>query len=107
VKVLLDHCVPKPFKNELPKHEVSTAREMGWEALKNGALLDQAQSNGFDVVITVDQNVRYQQNLTGRSIPVCVLTAGGITIEKLRPLVPALEVLLPTVQPGRLYQVTA
>ena len=78
---------------------------MGWEALKNSALLDQAQSNGFDVIITVDQNVRYQQNLRGRSIAVCVLMAGGITIEKLRPLVPALEELLPAIQPGKLYQV--
>ena len=72
---------------------------MGWEALKNGALLDQAQSNGFDVMITVDQNVRFQQNLRGRSIAVCVLMADGITIEKLRPLAPALEELLPSVQP--------
>ena len=80
---------------------------MGWEALKNGALLDQAQSNGFDVMITVDQNVRFQQNLRGRSIGVCVLMADGITIAKLRPLAPALEELLPSVQPGKLYQVSA
>ena len=78
---------------------------MGWEALKNGELLEQAQSRGFEIVITVDQNTRYQQNLMGRSIAVCVLIALGITTEDLRPLVPALEELLSKVQPGRLYEV--
>lgn len=107
MKILLDHCVPKPFKHELPKHEVSTAREMGWEAVKNGKRLEQAQASGFDVVVTVDQNVRYQQNLKGRSIAVCVLFAGGITIDNLRPLVAALEELLPTVQAGKLYEISA
>ena len=78
---------------------------MGWETLKNGELLEQAQSRGFEIVITVDQNMRYQQNLTGRSIAVCVLIALGITTEDLRPLVPALEELLSKVQPGMLYEV--
>ena len=80
---------------------------MGWEALKNGKLLEQAQADGFEVLITVDQNIRYQQNLIGRSIAVCVLIAGGITIEDLRPLIPALEETLRMAQPGRLYEVTA
>lgn len=106
MRILLDHCVPKPFKYELPGHDVSTAREMGWEALKNGALLDKAQSGGFEVFITVDQNIRYQQNLKNRGIAVCVLVGGGITIEKLSPLVPNLETLLPTIQPGVVYEVT-
>ena len=105
MKILLDHCVPKPFKYELSKHEISTAREMGWETLKNGELLEQAQSRGFEIVITVDQNMRYQQNLMGRSIAVCVLIALGITTEDLRPLVPALEELLSKIQPGMLYEV--
>jgi len=78
---------------------------MGWETLKNGELLEQAQSRGFEIVITVDQNMRYQQNLMGRSIAVCVLIALGITTEDLRPWVPALEELLSKVQPGMLYEV--
>jgi hypothetical protein len=106
VKILLDHCVPKPFKQELLNHEVSTAREMGWEALTNGALLEEAQRHGFEVFITVDQNIRYQQNLKDRSIAVCVLVSNGITIEKLRPLVPKLEMLLPGVTSGIVYEVT-
>jgi hypothetical protein len=106
VKILLDHCVPKTFRHELPQHEVSTAREMGWEALKNGDLLDKAQKSGFEIFITVDQNVRYQQNLKSRAIAVCVLISDGITIEKLRVLVPKLEVVLPAVQVGNVYELT-
>jgi hypothetical protein len=105
VKILLDHCVPKPFKQELPRHEVSTAREMGWEALTNGELLEKAQGSGFEVFITVDQNIRYQQNLRDRSIAVCVLIGEGIMIEKLIPLVPKLEAILPAVQSGTVYEV--
>ena len=106
MKILLDHCVPKPLRHELPKYEVSTAREMGWEALKNGELMERAQANGFEVLITVDQNIRYQQNLSGRSIAVCVLITQGITVEDLRPLIPDLEETLRIVQPGRLYEIT-
>jgi len=107
VRILLDHCVPKPFKKELPEHEVSTAREMGWEALKNGELINQAQANGFDIIITVDQNVRFQQNLGGRKIAVCLLIARGITTDKSRSLVPAIAELLTAIKPGKLYQVKA
>lgn len=103
--MLFDHCVPKPLRHALKEHEVSTAKEMGWEGLRNGQLLEQAQANGFDVVITVDQNIRFQQNLKGRAIAVCVLVAGGVTVEDLRPLIPRLEGLLPTLKPGRLYEV--
>ena len=80
---------------------------MGWEALKNGELLEKAERSGFEVFITVDQNLRYQQNLKGRSIGICVLLAGGITIESLRPLVPKLNELLPTVQPGEFYEIVS
>lgn len=106
MKILLDHCVPKPLKQELLQHQVSTVREMGWEALKNGALLNEAQANGFEVFVTVDQNIPYQQNLRNRSIAVCMLLSDGITIEKLRPLVPELEKVLLIVQPGMVYEVT-
>lgn len=105
MKMLFDHCVPKPLRHELKEHEVSTAKEMGWKGLRNGQLLEQAQANGFDVVITVDQNIRSQQNLKGRAIAVCVLVARGVTVEDLRPLVPSLERLLPTLKPGGLYEV--
>jgi len=106
VRILFDHCVPKPLKRELPGYEIKTAREMGWEALKNGRLLESAQAAGFDVLLTVDQNLRYQQNLSGYSIAVVVMIAGGITVEDLQPLVPSVESVLSTIQPGQLVEVS-
>ena len=107
MKILLDHCVPRPLRRELPGHDITTVREMGWEALKNGKLLEAAQAAGFVVLLTVDQNLRYQQNLQGRAIAVVVMIAGGITVEALCPLVPAVEKTLLLIQPGQLYEVTA
>ena len=79
---------------------------MRWEGVKNGKLLDEAQAAGFDVLLTVDQNIRYQQNLQGRAIAVVVMIANGITVEDLRPLLPAVEETLTLVQPGQLYEVS-
>jgi hypothetical protein len=106
VKILFDHCVPKPLRRELPGHEIKTAREMRWEGLKNGKLLDEAQAARFDVFLTVDQNIRYQQNLQDRAIAVVVMIANGITVEDLRSLLPAVEKTLTLVQPGQLYEVS-
>ena len=106
MKILFDHCVPRPLRRELPGHDIKTAREMHWEGLKNGKLLDEAQAARFDVLLTVDQNMRYQQNLQGRAIAVVVIIANGITVEDLQPLLPAVEETLALVQPGQLYEVS-
>ncbi len=107
MKILFDHCVTKPLRKEFPHHEIKTTREMGWTALKNGRLLEEAAAAGFEVLLTVDQNIRYQQNLTGHPIAVVVLIADGITVEDLRPLIPAVEKTLARVERGQLYEVTA
>jgi len=73
VRVLFDQGTPVPLRAHLPQHEVVTAFELGWSELKNGELLSQAQSNGFDVLVTTDKNLRYQQDLSARSIAVVVL----------------------------------
>jgi hypothetical protein len=62
VKVLLDHCVPRPFARQLPGHDIRTAYEMGWAALRNGELLTHAAAAGFGAFITVDHNLAFQQN---------------------------------------------
>ncbi len=106
MKILFDHCVAKPLRKCLPGHEVKTTREMRWEGLKNGALLAKAEEAGFDLLLTVDQNLRYQQNLSDRAIAVVVMIANGITVDDLLPLVPVLESVLPTIQPGQVYEVS-
>lgn len=74
MKVLFDHNVPKQLRRALVGHEVRTAREMSWSRLSNGFLLRAAEDAGFDVMITGDQNMYYQQNLSGRKIALIVLS---------------------------------
>jgi hypothetical protein len=113
MKIFLDHCVPHPLRRELSGHHVITTRELGWETLKNGQLLTAAQAEGFDALLTVDQNLRlmtntfpHQQNLQGRAVAVVMMIAGGITVEELRLLIPAVEHTLQQLQPGQLYEVS-
>ena len=73
MKVLFDQGTPVPLRNHLPHHAVETAYERGWGGLKNGELLARAEVEGFDALVTTDQNLRHQQNLQGRSIRVAVL----------------------------------
>jgi hypothetical protein len=73
VRVLFDQGVPAPLRKLLATHEVVTAFERGWSTLRNGELLSAAESAGFDLLITTDQNLRYQQNLSDRRIAILVL----------------------------------
>jgi predicted nuclease of predicted toxin-antitoxin system len=72
MKVLFDQGTPAPLRDFLTRHEVTTAHEKGWSTLRNGELLSAAESE-FDVLITTDQNLRYQQNLTDRKLAILVL----------------------------------
>jgi hypothetical protein len=83
MKLLFDQGTPVPLRKHLLNHVVETAYERGWSNLKNGDLLSQAEAEGFDALITTDQNLRYQQNLSGRRISVVVLmTANWPRIKK-------------------------
>ena len=73
MKVLFDNNVPVPLRRHLVGHEVRTAAKLGWQELKNGDLLDAAQEAGFDVMVTGDKNLSYQQNLTARTLALVVL----------------------------------
>lgn len=67
MRILLDHNAPAPLRHWLIPHQVETAYERGWAELTNGELLRVAEQAGFDVMITTDKGIRYQQNLTGRT----------------------------------------
>ncbi|MDN5862533.1 MAG: hypothetical protein L0H19_03705 [Salinisphaera sp.] len=73
MRVLFDQGTPVPLRKHLPGHHVVTAFELGWAAVTNGELLQQAETEGFDVLVTTDQNLRYQQNLSTRGIAIVVL----------------------------------
>jgi len=75
VRILFDQGTPVPLRNHLPSHEVATVFELHWSTLTNGDLLLQAETAGFDLLVTTDQNLRYQQNLAARRIAVVVLSS--------------------------------
>jgi len=105
MNVLLDECLPRKLKYDLPGHTISTVLEMGWAGTKNGALLRLAETD-FEVFITADQNVEYQQNLRSTVLGIVVLVAPTNRLETLRPLMPKVVLALATIQPGDLLHIT-
>ena len=75
MRVLLDNGMPRGVATALSGHVVEEVRGRCWDTLRNGELLDAAETAGFEVFVTTDQNIRYQQNLTGRKLAVVVLTS--------------------------------
>jgi hypothetical protein len=73
MRILFDQGVPRGLAASLVGHEVTEVRKLKWERISNGALLKLAEDAGFDVLLTTDKNVRYQQNLAGRRISIVVL----------------------------------
>ena len=73
MKILFDQGTPAPLRRALVGHVILTAFEQGWSNLQNGDLIDVAQTNGFEALITTDQNLKYQQNLSDRKLAIVVL----------------------------------
>lgn len=103
MKVLLDECLPRKRKDEFAVHEVVTVPEMGWAGMKNGALLRLAEAN-FDVFVTADRNVQYQQNLSSGVIGIVVLVASNDRFETSLPLCPAALSAISTIRQGQVVR---
>jgi len=99
VRVFLDECVDWRLARDIVGHDVKTARQLGWTAIKNGELLNLAASR-FDVFVTVDRNLSFQQNLPALSIAVVVLEAKSNRLADLRPLTPKLMAAIEFARPG-------
>jgi hypothetical protein len=104
MRVLLDACVPQDLRHEIVGHATTTARYAGLSALSNGVLLD-AMAGKFDVLVTTDKSLRYQQNLVGRSVCVIVLRARSNKLDDLRPHIPALLGVLDEIAPGEVREI--
>ncbi len=91
MKVLLDECVDWRLLRDLSDHEVRTVKQVGWEKIKNGALLRLAAANHFDVFLTVDSNLPYQQNAPSVEIAVIVLRGRTTRLPDLRELLRSLH----------------
>jgi hypothetical protein len=105
MRVLLDECVTRYLKRDFAGHEALTVGEAGFKGLKNGRLL-QAASGQFDALVTVDQNLQYQQNLHTFVIAIIVLKARRSTYPLLKPLMPKVLESLKRVKPGEVIVVS-
>src|SRR6516165_4588174 len=99
MRVLLDECVPRALGKELLGHEVKTVAEAGWVGVKNGELLRFA-ADQFDVLLTVDRNLEYQQSFAELKVAVIVIHTTSNDIADLRPLVPAVLSAIPRAKAG-------
>lgn len=73
MKILFDHGTPTPLRNHLRDHSIDRSAKKGWELLKNGELIRKAEEKGYEVIITTDQNMRHQQNLTENGLAIIML----------------------------------
>jgi hypothetical protein len=106
VRVLLDESLPSGLKGLLQGLDVTTVPERGWRGVKNGDLLDQA-SREFDVFLTADQNLEYQQNLSAVGIAIVVLVAATNRLDAYKPMVDRIRQALETARPGVVTKVAA
>ena len=102
MKIILDECTPHIVKKRLPHLAISTVQEMGWGGIKNGALLKLVEPL-FDAFITTDKNLRYQQNLSGKSLAFIQLPTNQVPI--VAALVPEIEAALATIKPGDFIEI--
>ncbi len=105
MKVLLDHCVPRRFATRLGEHDVSTAASQGWSELRNGQLLKIAGANGFEALITVDQNMLFQQRTSDLPVAVVVMICRTNRLADLDRLVEPLRKALKDLVPKSVVRV--
>jgi len=98
LKILFDEGVPRQLRSLLNRRDITLVQEAGWSGIKNGRLLELAEQNGYSVLITADQQLKYQQNLKGRKIAIVVLPYNRRKWMSL--LVPNLEAVLGKIQAG-------
>jgi len=89
VRVLLDEQLPRQLATYLVGHNVRTVQQQGWAGLKNGELLRQAERVGFEIFLTADQSLEFQQNLKSSRLCVVALVAASNALEDLLPVIPA------------------
>jgi predicted nuclease of predicted toxin-antitoxin system len=106
MRLLIDECIDHRLRRLFPDHDCQTAGFAKLAGLKNGRLLDAAEGAGFDVLITVDQNIPDQQNLAGRTISLLILCAPTNRLRDLEPLVPAAKSALDSIRPGQILRIT-
>lgn len=104
MRILFDHGTPRDVARALTSHTVITAYSRGWDRLSNGALLNAAEEAGFDLLVTTDRRIRYQQNLSGRKICIVVL-AGATKWSRVRLYLERISAAVNAATPGSYVEV--
>lgn len=105
MRVLLDESLPRQLARAIPDHDVRTVIQMGWASIENGELLRLAVAAGFEVFVTADRNVEYQQNVARIGLGLVVLAGRSNRREHMMPLAPQVVAALTTLQPGQVVHV--
>ncbi len=103
MRILFDHNTPQLLRRRLFGHDVDVAEERGWDTLSNGDLLDRAEQAGYEVVITADRSIPYQQNMVNRLLALIVLGANRWPL--IEPRVEDVRAALDGIQPGEVREV--
>ena len=103
MKILLDECVTRHLKPHLAGHLVFTVREMGWGGIKNGRLMALCAENNFAVLLTIDKNIQYQQNLEKYPLTIAIFNSTSSKVEELLFFLPAFQKLLPNMEKHKAY----
>lgn len=103
MRIVLDECRPAKLARTFSGHEVTTVSALGWSGIRNGELLTKLEQEGYELLVTVDKNLRYQQKIEGRSLAVLVLDSQRNTLTALIPHVQRVLAELATMSPGNVY----
>ena len=103
MKILLDECVTKKLKTLLADQTVFTIGQMDWKGLKNGILIKRAVQNNFDILLTIDKNICYQQNTEKFNIAIVVLNTNNSNIETLKEYIPNFINQINNFEKGKFY----
>ena len=96
--ILFDHATPRALRRHLAGHTIHTAEQLGWERLANGLLIARAEESGYELLISVDQGIQYQQNLAARRVAILVLMKNDWSL--IRPHTDTINVAINRIQPG-------
>lgn len=105
MKILLDECVTKKAKKLLEDFEVYTVPEMGFSGLKNGKLMEQAEKSGFDILLTIDKNIDYQQNIPKYQLTIVILDVLKSSIKYIEELIPEFKSQIGKYEKGKSYRI--
>jgi predicted nuclease of predicted toxin-antitoxin system len=106
MKLLLDECLPRKLKSFFSQagHLCTTVREAGFGSKENGELLALAEGN-YDVLVTIDKNIRHQQNMVGRRIAILIIRVPSNDISDIEPRIPEALTALQSIQPGQVIEI--